>query len=59
MPQQKKPFLVRKTSWAAAGGLVTAIAGFTTGTLAAPEAMTMALNSILALALRSAIAHKE
>jgi hypothetical protein len=59
MPQKVKPLIVRKTTWAAAGGLATATAGYLTGTMDAPQAITLAINSVLALALRSAIAHKE
>lgn len=58
MPYEKKPFIARKTTWAALLTILTAAAGYAAGHIAAPDALTMAFNAIMALGLRSAIAAK-
>lgn len=59
MPNETKPFFRRKTTWAALIGAVTAAAGAATGDMQPVQAITLVIQSMLALGLRSAIAGKE
>jgi hypothetical protein len=58
MPDDKKPFFQRKTTWAALLSGLTAVVGAKAGQIEVGTAAQMIAQSLLALTLRSAIANK-
>lgn len=56
MEKEPAGFFQRKTTWAALTALIGALSGFLTGAVSPGEAVTIAINSVFALTLRSAIA---
>lgn len=49
-------FTGKKTYLVALGGVLGAVGGFLTGTMSAPEAVQLAISSVLAATIRSGIA---
>lgn len=58
MRTNDKPFLQRKTTWAAFLSGASAVAAAASGTIDYGTAAQMVAQAILALTLRSAVAHK-